>query len=297
MQPVEHGPRFTRHDIAGVGIGLRHQHFQHFLEDDPRPEVPWLEVHTENFASTGSTASHILHNIRKDYPLSAHCIGLSLGSPDGVNEQHLATLESFIERYEPTFISDHVSWSGMDSAFLPDLLPLPYTEASLKTLTENIDHVQNRLKRRIAIENPSSYLRFEESDITEYEYVAEAAKRSDCSILLDLNNVHVTCHNHKLDARNFLNAIPAYLVMEIHLAGFTAVTMENERVYIDDHGGPVHEPVWALYKEALQRFPNTPTLIEWDNAVPPLETLLEEKAKADEIFHNTSQDFMMEKRA
>jgi len=271
--------------ISGVGLGLRHRHFQEIIES--QPNIPWFEVHTENFFSNGSAASHHLHRIREQYPLSAHCVGMSLGSAEPPREEHLAQVKSFIERYQPSLISDHLSWSGIDNVFLPDLLPIPYTQEALDTLINNINQAQDYLSHQILIENPSSYLAFTASEIEEWDFLVTAAKRSGCVILLDINNIYVSAHNHSFDALSYINSIPTDLVQEIHLAGFSSRDIEGQTILIDDHGAPVHEPVWALYRHAIQRFPNIPTLIEWDTDVPDFNVLIAEKNLADTIIADT----------
>ncbi len=272
---------FTDREISGVGIGLRHRHFKEVLEQ--KPDIPWLEVHSENFFSTGSAASQYLEKIRIDYPLSAHCVGLSLGSAEKVSQSHLENVKSFTERFEPKLVSDHLSWSGVDGTVLPDLLPVPYTEEALATITSNIKQVQDYLGRQILVENPSSYLSYTDSPIPEWEFMAEVAGRADCGILFDVNNVYVSAHNHGFDAEKYIEAIPVERVREIHLAGYSINDIDGQEVFIDDHGARVYDAVWGLYKKAIGYFSTSPTLIEWDTRVPELSVLLDEKARADSI--------------
>lgn len=273
---------YDKSEIHGVGIGLRHRHFKEILE--LKPDIGWLEVHTENFFSGGSAASQYLEEIRKDYPLSAHSVGLSLGSVDSTNETHLKNVKNFIERFQPSLVSDHLSWSGVDGTFLPDLLPVPYTKEALKKICENIETTQDYLGRQILIENPSSYLAFKKSKIPEWEFLAEIAEKTGCGILLDINNIYVSAHNHGFDSEQYLAAIPAEKVQEIHLAGFSIKEIEKKEVFIDDHGARVYMQVWELYKTAMKKFSDAPTLIEWDTNVPELSVLLEEKEKAEKIL-------------
>lgn len=275
--------RYHNEAVQGVGIGLRHRHFDLF-NGNARPDVPWLEVHTENFFSSGSAASQHLLSIREHYPLSLHCVGLSLGSAEPVDATHLARVKECVERYEPTLVSDHVSWNMANHTHLPDLLPVPYTEEALEALVRNIQQTQEYLGRTILIENPSSYLSFTESHIPEPEFLMEAAKRSGCQLLLDINNIAVTAHNHGLDAAAYIDSIDPDYVKEIHLAGYAVQEVEGQARYIDDHGARVYPEVWELYDYALARLGAVPTLIEWDTHVPELAVLLEEKTKADNVM-------------
>ncbi len=283
--------KFTDKDIAGVGLGLRNQHFQEFIED--KPDVPWLEIHTENFFNAGSTASKYLDTIRQDYPISAHSVGLSLGSSSTaceVREEHLQRIKSTIECLEPKLISDHLSWSASDKVhYIPDLLPVPYTEEALNIMVQNINHVQETLKRQILVENPSSYLSYKDSPIAEWEFLNALAEKSGCGILLDINNIYVSAHNHGFDAEFYLSQIPVKPVQEIHLAGFEIKKVEDQEVYIDTHSRPVYDPVWDLYIKAVQKYENVPTLIEWDSDVPELSVLMAEKAKADAIIKKSRE--------
>jgi uncharacterized protein (UPF0276 family) len=272
--------------IEGVGLGLRHRHFQEFIDD--KPDVPWLEIHTENFFSADCSASNYLEKIRVDYPLSAHSVGLSLGSSSvdcPVREQHLQKIKETVDRLQPTLVSDHLSWSASDSVhYLPDLLPVPYTDEALNVMVQNIDHVQTVLKRQILVENPSSYLSFKDSSIPEWEFLSILAEKSGCGILLDVNNIYVNAHNHGFDPSYYLQQIPVKPVQEIHLAGYSVREIEGEEVYIDTHGHRVYDSVWDLYVKAVDRFGAVPTLIEWDVDIPELSVLMEEKAKAEAVF-------------
>ncbi len=282
----------TKDKIAGVGLGLRNQHFQEFIES--KPDVPWLEIHTENFFAAGSTASKYAEKIRRDYPFSTHCVGLSLGSVEvdcPVRGNHLQKVKATIERFQPSLVSDHLSWSASDKVhYLPDLLPVPYTEESLNVMVRNISHVQEVLGRQILVENPSSYLAYKDSPIPEWEFLNALAKKSGCGILLDVNNIYVSAHNHGFDAEFYINQIPVKSVQEIHLAGFDVRNIEGHDVYIDTHGRRVYDHVWDLYVKAVSRFGSVPTLIEWDNDVPELNILMEEKAKADIIISKAKKE-------
>jgi len=277
-------------EIQGVGLGLRHRHFQEFI--DNKPDVDWLEVHTENFFSQDSTSSKYLATIRQDYPISAHCVGLSLGSAAvacPVREQHLQNIKKTVDWLQPSMVSDHLSWSASDGVhYIPDLLPIPYTEEAFDVVTKNINRVQDVLQRQILIENPSSYLSFVDSTILEWDFLAELSKDTGCGLLLDVNNIYVSAHNHGFDALTYLNSLPIEAVKEMHLAGYSIDTIEGEEVYIDSHGQKIYDDVWLLYKQAIERFGAVPTLIEWDTDVPELSVLLDEKAKAETIIANVA---------
>ncbi|WP_454743619.1 MNIO family bufferin maturase [Cupriavidus necator] len=267
---------------ARAGIGLRFRHHQVVVE--ARPAVAWFEVHTENYMGGGSAPGY-LDAIRRDYPISLHGVGLSLGSAEGLDSAHLARVHEMVERVEPGLVSEHLSWSITDGKYLADLLPLPMTEEALVIVCGHVDHVQSVLRRRILVENPSTYLRFCHSTIPEWEFLAEVARRTGCGILCDVNNIYVSACNHGWDARAYLGALSPAAIGEIHLAGHSVRQLEQGRVLrIDDHGSRVAPKVWALYEDALQRFGPVPTLIEWDTAVPALDVLLEEAAVAEAVL-------------
>ena len=272
--------------IQGVGVSLKHQHFQAFI--DNKPDVPWLEVHTENFFSQASTSSKYLAQIRQDYPISAHCVGMSLGSAATncpVREQHLQNIKNTVDWLQPGLISDHLSWSASgDGHYLPDLLPIPFTEEAFTIVANNIKHAQDVLQRQILIENPSSYLTYVDSPITEWQFLSSLAKETGCGLLLDVNNIYVSAHNHGFDPLIYLDNIPLNAVKEIHLAGFSTENIEGKELYIDTHGHRVCDDVWRLYEQAIKRFGALPTLIEWDTNIPELAVLLDEKSKAEAII-------------
>lgn len=262
-----------------AGIGLRFRHHQAVL--DTRPAVAWFEVHTENYMGGGS-APQYLDTIRRDYPVSLHGVGLSLGSAEGLDAAHLARVRSVVERVDPGLVSEHLSWSVAGGTYMADLLPLPMTEEALNIVCQHVDEVQACLRRRILVENPSTYLRFSHSTIPEWEFLAQVAQRAGCGILCDVNNIYVSACNHGWNAMTYLDALPAAAIGEIHLAGHSIRLLDHgQSLRIDDHGSRVAPQVWALYHEALKRFGPVPTLIEWDTDVPPIETLIEEAALAD----------------
>lgn len=269
----------TRSSIpAEAGIGLRFQHHRAVL--DTRPKVAWLEVHTENYMGGGTPLAY-LDAIRRDYPISLHGIGLSLGSADDLDSAHLARIRRVVDRFEPGLVSEHLSWSLIGGAYLGDLLPLPMTDEALDVVCRHVDQTQAFLDRRILIENPSTYLRFARSTIPEWEFLAAVAQRTGCGILCDVNNIYVSACNHSWDASAYLAALPAPAVGEIHLAGHAVRQLDNGKVLrIDDHGSRVPSPVWSLYAEALERFGAIPTLIEWDTDIPALGVLVAEATQA-----------------
>lgn len=263
---------------AQAGIGLRSHHFREIL--DAPPPVAWMETHPENYFGEGGAPLRILERIRGRYPLSFHGVGLSLGSTDPIDHAHLHKLKGLIDRFEPAFVSEHLSWSSVGGRFFNDLLPLPYTTESLDHLCARIDEVQTILKRPLLIENITRYLTWQDSPIPEGSFMAEAVKRTGCGILLDLNNVYVNSVNFHLDPFEFLDVIPPEAVQEIHLAGFDRFG----RMLIDTHGQPVYPEVWGLYKWVLHHFGPRPTLIEWDTNMPPLAVLVEQATQADAIL-------------
>jgi uncharacterized protein len=268
---------------AEAGIGLRFQHHQAVV--DTRPDVAWLEVHTENYMG-GGTPLRYLEAVRRDYPIACHGVGLSLGSAQGLDAAHLERIRSVVERIEPALVSEHLSWSVVGGDYLADLLPLPMTEEALVVVCQHVAEVQSRLQRRILVENPSSYLRYRHSTIPEWEFLAAVAERTGCGILCDVNNIYVSACNHGWDPRTYLAALPSAVIGEIHLAGHTVRQLEGGQVLrIDDHASRVIPEVWTLYAEALARFGPAPTLIEWDTNVPTLDVLLDEAARAATLLN------------
>jgi uncharacterized protein (UPF0276 family) len=263
---------------ARAGIGLRSPHLAEVLTT--RPALPWLEVHPENYLG-GGPAVRALDDLRQDYPISFHAVGLSVGSAGGVDRRHLDRLRRLVERLEPALVSEHLAWSQAGDAYLNHLLPLPHTEEALATVCRNVDEVQTALGRRVLIENPSGYLRFTGSTIPEAEFLAALVRRTGCGLLCDVNNLYVSARNLGLDPEAYLAALPPDAVREIHLAGHATNDVDGLTLLIDDHGSPVAPAVWRLYEEALRRFGPVPTLVEWDSAVPPLEILVGEARRAD----------------
>jgi uncharacterized protein (UPF0276 family) len=262
-----------------AGVGLRFRHHQAVL--DERPAVAWFEVHTENYMGGGRTPGY-LDAIRRDYAISLHGVGLSLGSAEGLDQTHLARVREVVDRVEPGLVSEHLSWSITGGTYFADLLPLPMTEEALAIVCRHVEQVQGALRRRMLIENPSTYLQFRHSTIPEWEFLAEVARRTGCGILCDVNNIYVSASNHGWDAMTYLRALEPAAIGEIHLAGHSVRQLEHGQVLrIDDHGSRVAPAVWTLYEAALQLFGPVPTLIEWDTDVPPLEVLMDEAGIAD----------------
>jgi len=266
---------------AVAGIGLRARHVGELL--DRRPVVPWVEVHAENYMANAAALAS-LKEVRRSYPVALHGVGLSLGSAGPLDLRHLERLARLVESIEPCVVSEHLSWSGSGGVYLNHLLPLPYTPETLRVVVEHVEQVQERLGRRILVENPSSYLRFRHSSIPEAEFLGELVRRTGCGLLCDVNNVYVSAWNVGLDAEAYLAALPAGAVGEIHLAGHAVNDADGVNLLIDDHGSPVSPAVWKLYRQALERFGPVPTLIEWDTDIPALDVLLAEAHKADGVF-------------
>ena len=273
---------------AAAGIGLRFQHHRVVLET--RPVIAWLEVHTENYMG-GGAAIRTLEAIRRDYPVSLHGVGLSLGSADGLDAGHLERIRDVVGRIEPGLVSEHLSWSVVGGTYMADLLPLPMTEEALDVVCRHVDQSQAYLQRRILIENPSSYLLYAHSTIPEWDFLSEVARRTGCGILCDVNNIYVSACNHGWDAAAYLAALPAQAVGEIHLAGHSLKQIDSgQTLRIDDHGSRVAPEVWALYTQALARYGPVPTLVEWDTNIPSLDILLAEAAQAASLLDRMDAD-------
>jgi uncharacterized protein (UPF0276 family) len=257
--------------ILGRGLGLRREHYRHVVDARPhaRPAVDWFEVISENFMVAGGNPRRVLEAVRRDYPVVLHGVSLSIASTDPLNEQYLDELAALAHDVQPAWISDHLCWGTAHGINAHDLLPLPYTEEALAHVVQRVERVQERLGRRILLENPSSYLRFRGDEMTEYEFLAALAVQADCGILLDVNNVFVSAHNHGLDPHAYLAALPAERIAQIHLAGHS----EEGPLLIDTHDGYVRTEVWQLYAEAVRRFGFRSTMIEWDQNVPAFEEL------------------------
>lgn len=260
----------SRPRLTGFGLGLRPQHYPAFL--DSPPKLDFLEIISENFMVDGGRPLATLERLRELYPMVMHGVSMSIGSADGVDLAYLHRLKVLADRVRPAWVSDHLCWTGVRGRNTHDLLPLPYTEEALAVVCENIRLAQDVLERPLVIENPSSYLTFAASEMTEWAFLSEMCARTSCALLLDVNNIHVSAVNHGFDALEFLNGVPADRVWQIHLAGHTT----NGDLLIDTHDQPVPDPVWRLYDAACRRFGPVATMIERDDNIPPLEDLLAE---------------------
>jgi len=261
----------------GFGLGLRTRHYEDVLGGEPR--VDWWEVISENFLVAGGNPRRVLREVRARWPVALHGVSLSIGAVDPVDEDYLGRLAQLVAEVEPALVSDHLCWSGLGGHAAHDLWPLPYTEEALALVATKVSRVQDRLGRRILLENPSSYVTFAASQIPEAEFLAEVARRADCGILLDVNNIYVSARNHGWDAAAYLAAMPAARVGQIHLAGHS----DHGTHLLDTHDHPVGDAVWALYGEARARFAEVSSMIERDDAIPPLAELVDELDRARQV--------------
>ena len=298
QHPRSGTPAASDADVTGMaaglpcrtGIGLKPQHFRDVLET--HPELGFFEVHAENYMVDGGPFHHFLGRIREHYPLSLHGVGLSIGGEGSLDEAHLDRLASLIARYEPASFSEHLAWSSHGDTFFNDLLPVPYDRPTLDRVCEHIDRVQERLQRQILLENPSTYIEYEASTMSETAFLREVLRRTGCGLLLDVNNIHVSCTNHGRDALAYLWDLPLDAVGEIHLAGFARdQDAAGAPLLIDSHGSPVDDAVWRLYAQVIARLGPVPTLIERDNDVPTLATLLAEASRADHMMAAARTEF------
>jgi uncharacterized protein (UPF0276 family) len=264
--------------LGGCGIGLRREHYEEVLRD--RPPVPWFEVVSENFMVPGGRPRRVLERVRRDYPVALHGVSLSLGSAEPLDRVHLERLAELAAWVEPAIVSDHLCWTGLGGHNSHDLLPLPFTEEAVGVAALKIRQVQDRLGRRILVENISSYVDFQASRLREWEFVAAVAERADCGILLDVNNVYVNARNHGFDAETYVDGLPARRVAQFHVAGHE----DHGHVVIDTHDAEVCEDVWRLFARAVERFGPLPALIERDAHIPPLPVLLAEAARAQAVL-------------
>lgn len=267
---------------AAPGLGFKPEHFAAI--EAPRPALGFFEVHAENYMGAGGPPHRMLEALRRDYALSLHGVGLSIGSPGRLDRDHLMRLRALIDRYQPESFSEHLAWSSHGEAYLNDLLPLPYTPETLRLVCDHIDEVQEVLGCRMLLENPSTYVIFEQSSIAETDFLAEIARATGCGLLLDVNNVFVSCTNHRADPRAYLADFPLARVGEIHLGGHAEEELPTGPLLIDAHGSPVADPVWALYAEVIARTGALPTLIEWDNDVPEFPVLMAEAERAGRVL-------------
>jgi uncharacterized protein (UPF0276 family) len=271
-----------------AGVGLKSQHFRDVL--DTRPDIGFFEVHAENHMVDGGPFHYYLGRVREHYALSLHGVGLSIGGQEALDEAHLDALAALMRRYQPAMFSEHLAWSTHGGVFFNDLLPLPYNAETLQRVCEHIDHVQNRLCRQMLLENPSTYVEFSASTISESAFLREVVARTGCGLLLDVNNAYVSCVNHGRDVVAFIDDLPLHAIGEIHLAGFATDRDDaGAPLLIDSHGAAVDEAVWSLYAGVVARIGATPTLLERDNNIPSLATLLTEAGHADALMSAAEQ--------
>lgn len=271
-----------------AGVGFKPEHFAAI--DAASQPIGFFEVHAENYMGAGGPPHAQLGRLRRDYALSIHGVGLSIGSMQPLDADHLARLKIVCDRYEPESFSEHLAWSSHDTTFLNDLLPLPYTEATLAQVCAHVDQVQTLLGRRMLLENPATYLLFEESTIEETDFLAEVARRTGCGLLLDVNNVFVAATNHRMDPGAYLKRFPVQWVREIHLSGHSeTVDDSGAPLLIDSHDTPVKDPVWELYEELIGRTGPIASLVEWDNDVPEWPVLRAEAEAADAILKRAAR--------
>jgi uncharacterized protein (UPF0276 family) len=258
----------------GLGVGLRPQHFSHLLEH--RPDVDWLEIISENFMDSGGRPRYVLAQLAETYPIVMHGVSLSIGSTDPLDFEYLRKLKSLAAAVNARWISDHLCWTGVAGRNTHDLLPLPLDEATLRHVVERVRTVQDYLERPLVLENPSSYVTFRQSTMTEWEFLSRLSEETDCRLLLDVNNVYVSAFNHDFDPYEFIRNVPHQRVAQFHLAGHTRMSDH----IVDTHDGPVVDPVWQLYREATRLTGGAATLLEWDAKIPDFPTVHAEILKA-----------------
>lgn len=270
---------FTYH----TGISLKPAYFEPILSE--LPHVGFFEIHAENYLSKGGPARYFLKKIREHYPITIHGVGLSIGGENPLNTEHLERIARLVDEIQPEVFSEHLAWSSHDNAFLNDLLPVCYDETTLARVCEHIDQVQTRLKRHILLENPSTYFQFAHNTMSEIDFITQLSQRTGCKLLLDVNNVEVSCFNNQSNPLDYLNAFPVNAVSQIHLAGNTLDNNDTIALKIDSHDEPVPMDVWRLYQHTLSIMGDCPTLIERDGNLPPLDDLLAEAQHADQFRH------------
>ena len=266
-----------------AGVGLRLPHLAEVVAT--RPPAAWFEIHPENFLANPH-ASELLLDLARDYPISVHTVGVSIGSAGGIDRAHLKRVRALIDRVDPVLISGHLAWSTHAGEYLNDLLPLPYDEETLRLVSAHLDEVQDYLGRPYLVENPSSYVGFGASIMTEVQFLSELVARSGCRLLCDVSNIHLSAHNMGFDPYRYIDGLPAAAIGELHLGGFTAEDDEGNpgsALLVDTHAARIAEPAWKLHAHALRRFGPKPTMIEWDNDIPPFATIMAEAATADAV--------------
>ena len=267
----------TFHPYLGYGLGLRPDHYETILQE--QPVVEWFEIISENYLVPGGKPLHNLDRIRRDYPLVMHGVSLSIGATDPLNKDYLKQLKALADRIEPAWLSDHLCWTGTNNVNMHDLLPLPYTEEAINHVAARVRAVQDYLGRQILLENVSSYVTYGQSQMSEWDFLRTIAERADCLVLLDINNIYVSAFNHAFNPEEYLNAMPIERVRQFHLAGHH----HHGNYIIDTHDAPVIDPVWQLYAKAVRRFGQISTMIERDDNIPPLSELMAELTQARRI--------------
>jgi hypothetical protein len=282
------GQRPHEAPYLGVGVGLRPVHYAEILERAASDElrVDWFEAISENFMVPGGRPLRMLRQVRECRPLVLHGVSLNIGSADPLDRRYLDELAALARRYEPAWMSDHLCWTGVAGRNLHDLVPLPYTAEAVRHVAARVRRVQDRLGRRIALENVSSYLTYAADQLDEWDFLVAVAEEADCGILLDVNNVFVSAHNHGFDARRYLDAIPPERVFQVHLAGHS----EQGPLLIDTHDHPVRDEVWELFEHAVRRLGRVSTLIEWDDHIPPFAQLEAEAGRARAILERAATE-------
>ena len=271
---------FARQDL-GHGIGLRSKHYGRWL--DEQPAADWVEAISENHLAPGGRPNAVLEKVRRDRPVVLHGVSLAVGSVEPLDLGHLTALRALCRRIEPAYVSDHLCWGRHQGRYAHDLLPLPYTEEALALVIARVVQVQEALQRQVLLENVSSYVGYRDSSMTEWEFLRRVAEGADCGILLDVNNIVVSARNHGFNALDYLAGIPADRVAQFHLAGHS----DKGRYLLDTHDAEVPDPVWDLYRAAVERFGRVPALVEWDDHLPPLEDVLAQSERARRIEAET----------
>lgn len=264
--------------FLGFGLGLRAEHYQEVLEQQPR-EIDWFEIISENYMIDGGKPLYFLDKIRQDYPMVMHGVSMSIGSTDPLNLDYLKQLKTLIDRVQPMWFSDHLCWTGVDHKNMHDLLPLPYTEQSVQHIADRISQVQDYIGQQMLIENLSSYITYTSDAMSEWEFLSAVAERADCNLLLDVNNIYVSSFNHQFDAMEYLQGVPADRVWQHHLAGH----QNTGNLIIDTHDEPIIDPVWELYEKTARLLGPVSTMIERDGNIPPLSEVINELNRAREI--------------
>ncbi|MDD5542208.1 MAG: DUF692 domain-containing protein [Acidobacteriia bacterium] len=270
--------RFNGYTDYGVGVGLRIPHYNYIFEK--KPPVDWFEIISENFMVGGGRPLQALDQILESYRVVQHGVSMYFGSAEKLNRDHLRRLKELVRRTQTPWLTDHLCWGSVDGRYTHDLLPLPYTLEAVRRTAQKIQEARDFLEVPIAVENVSSYAEFQDSRMTEWEFLTEVVERADCGILLDVNNIYVSSQNHNFDPMTYLDRIPAERVAQIHIAGHT----KYHKVILDTHDHPVIDPVWKLYERAIQRVGNTATLLEWDDHIPPFEEVHREALKANRFL-------------